>query len=125
MIEPQKLLISIGTNVDHEEKMAFAKKYLRGLFSTIVFTNDIWTDPINIVSDRFLNCLALTTTKHGLKQMERALKQIEKKCGDSKSKRSENIIAIDIDILQYGNQRLNEEDWNREYIQALIKELAI
>lgn len=124
MVESHQLFISIGTNINQEEKLSLAKNMLRGLFTNIVFSSEIWTEPIGIQTDEFLNCIAMASTKHGLKQIERALKQIERRCGDTKSKRTENIISMDIDILQYGDEKFHVEDWKRDYVTKLMKELT-
>jgi len=32
-------------------------------------------------------------------------------------------VRIDIDILQYDEERLHVEDWNRPYVEKLLKQL--
>ena len=122
MIGQHRLIIAIGSNTDHEENMIKAKKLLSSLL-TISYTSEMWTTPEGINSDKFLNCLGLAETKHGIKQLERAFKQIERRCGDAKSKRNRGTIVMDIDILQYDQEKLHKQDWSRDYIQKLMKEI--
>lgn len=89
---------------------------------SIIFTECVWTEPIGIKSDKFLNCLAFTHTQHKLEYLCMALKHIEQACGNSKRARTNNIVKMDIDILKYGDITLHTDDWNRKYIADLIKE---
>lgn len=125
MEKKSAILLALGSNHDAELNMENAKGMLQHLFKGVVYSSCIWTDPINIESNKFLNCLALAESTHNLKQLEMALKQIEKKCGDSKSKRRMNIIRMDIDVLEYRGAIYHEKDWDRPYIKELMGELNI
>jgi 2-amino-4-hydroxy-6-hydroxymethyldihydropteridine diphosphokinase len=123
MTEQKELILSLGTNCDQEKTISKAQEKLRGMFGQdIIFTECIWTEPIGITSDKFLNCLAFTHSSHKLKYLHKALKHIEKTCGSSKRARTNNIVKMDIDILKYGSLTLHAEDWERKYIIKLIKE---
>lgn len=123
MNKTHELIISIGTNVDHDLNMTLAKRALLTLLPDMTFTTEKWTIPVDAESDKFLNCLALATTRHGAKQIVRAFKQIERKCGDTKGKRSKGTITVDIDILKYDDEIFHKEDWQRGYIRALMREI--
>jgi 2-amino-4-hydroxy-6-hydroxymethyldihydropteridine diphosphokinase len=43
------------------------------------------------------------------------LKQIEQE-----TQRTKQYVTIDLDLMQYDNQRYHLEDWQRPYIQNLI-----
>lgn len=123
MNKTHELIISIGTNIDHDLNMTLAKRALLTLLPDMTFTTEKWTNPVDAESDKFLNCLALATTRHGAKQIVRAFKQIERKCGDTKGKRSKGTITVDIDILKYDDEIFHKEDWQRGYIRALMREI--
>lgn len=119
-----RLLIALGSNSDHEECMKKAKDMIAGLFgNNVVFTKTMWTSPVGIKSDMFLNCLALTRTELDFIQTERALKGIEASCGNTKEYRMMNIVKMDIDILLFGNDIFHAEDWERGYVKELVGEL--
>ena len=118
-----ELVISLGSNDRQETNMIIAKQLLEQLFGDIQFTKSVWTNPIGIESDRFLNCLAIAHTKHREPQIKSALKRIEIRCGDTRAFRSINIVRMDIDILLFDGQRLHAEDWQRPYIKNLMKEI--
>lgn len=115
--------MSLGSNCDQEESMSAAKEKLRSMFGDdITFSECVWTEPIGIESDKFLNCLAFTHTSHKLEYVCKAVKHIERGCGNRKRARTSNIVKMDIDILKYANQILHESDWSRKYITELMKE---
>ena len=118
-----EIVISLGSNDRQETNMIIAKQLLEQLFGDIQFTKSVWTNPIGIESDRFLNCLAIAHTKHREPQIKSALKRIEIRCGDTRAFRSINIVRMDIDILLFDGQRLHAEDWQRPYIKNLRKEI--
>jgi len=33
------------------------------------------------------------------------------------------VVRMDVDLLLYNGERYHEEDWNRSYIQTLMKEI--
>ena len=83
----------------------------------------MWTEPIGIESDKFLNCLAYVNTSHTINQIRRTLRQVEIKCKDTKTLRKKNTVNLDIDILLHGKTVFHEEDWHRDYIIKLLKEI--
>ncbi len=116
------VILAIGSNTEQNVSFSKAERHLKALFPGIVFSTQMWTNPIGMQSDMFLNELAFIRTMHGQMQIIRALKQLERKCGSVKAERSKNIIRIDIDVIQFNDIRLKEEDWEREYVKTLIKQ---
>ena len=96
---------------------------LRSFFPGISFSRMLWTEPIGIASDRFVNALALADMDREQEEVERILKQIEKECGRTREEKMRNIIRLDLDLLQWGAVRLREQDWERDYIRLLLQEM--
>ena len=44
--------------------------------------------------------------------------------GSTNEDRKKNVVVIDIDLLQFDNERRKTDDWDRDYIQLLYKELC-
>lgn len=123
MGERKQLILSLGSNCDQHEAMSAARLKLRELFGDdIVFSRLMWTKPIGIKSGKFLNCLGFTHTSHKLEYVNKAMKNIERTCGNRKRARANNIVKMDIDILKYGEQTLHEEDWTRMYVIKMMEE---
>ena len=123
MTKENYIIISIGSNCNQKENISFAKKKLAGMLGEQTsFTRDMWTEPVGIQSEKFINCICISTTRHTLLQLTKAFKQLEKKCKRSKKNDLISKIPLDIDILLYGNQRYHEKDWERQYIQELLND---
>lgn len=123
MTKENYIIISIGSNYNQKENISFAKKKLAGMLGEQTsFTRDMWTEPVGIQSEKFINCICISTTRHTLLQLTKAFKQLEKKCERSKKNELISKIPLDIDILLYGNQRYHEKDWERQYIQELLND---
>ena len=124
MAENKKLILSLGSNYNHEKNITEAISLLKKMFDKddIVFSRQLWTSPIDIKSDKFLNCILFTHTSCRLDEVEKNMKELERSCGRTKEDKKENIIKIDIDILQYGDLKLHDKDWARGYVKELMKE---
>ena len=123
MTKENYIIISIGSNYNQKENISFAKKKLAGMLGEQTsFTRDMWTEPVGIQSEKFINCICISTTRHTLLQLTKAFKQLEKKCERSKKNDLISKIPLDIDILLSGNQRYHEKDWERQYIQELLND---
>ncbi len=121
-----KLFISIGSNYDQNRYVDMAKVLLYENFGgEITFSKSIWTLPIGIESDRFLNCVGLAYTSLDLKHAESAVKNIERLCGRMEGDRAMDIIRVDIDILTFDDKVIREKDFSRDYIQRLVKTLNV
>lgn len=118
-----RILIALGSNHEQEKNVAFAMERLHSFFPGISFSRMLWTEPIGIVSDRFVNALALADTDKKQEEVERILKQVEKECGRTREEKMRNIIRLDLDLLQWDTVRLREQDWERDYIRLLLQEM--
>lgn len=118
-----RILIALGSNHEQEKNVAFAMERLHSFFPGISFSRMLWTEPIGIASDRFVNALALADTDKEQEEVERILKQVEKECGRTREEKMRNIIRLDLDLLQWGTVRLREQDWERDYIRLLLQEM--
>ena len=52
------------------------------------------------------------------------LKDIEAQMGSVSEERKKGIVKIDIDLLQFDGTKRKADDWGRDYIQLLLKELS-
>lgn len=99
-----KAIISLGSNINQVENIAKAKEILQGLLHGISFTEAQWTEPVGVVSDKFLNCLGIFDTELTKEELKRMFKEIERKMGDSHENHQKAIVLIDIDLLNLGEE---------------------
>ncbi len=115
-----RFILALGCNVDHEKNVSRTIKLLRQEFSIDFESRHLWTEPIGIDSDKFLNCIVAGSTTRNKNGLSLLLKDIERQCGRNAQDKANNIIRMDIDMLSYDNLRIHENDWQRDYIQTLI-----
>ena len=116
------MIISLGSNENQEANLAKAREQLTQLLAEVHFTSAIWTEPIHSIRQEcYLNQLCQGTTTFGEGLLCEVLKEIEKRLG--RTKNEDGIVAIDLDLLLYDNQRHHLRDWDRSYVKDLINEL--
>ena len=116
------VIISLASNENQEANMAAAREQLAQLLSEVHFTSAIWTEPVNCSRKKtYLNQLCKGTTVFGEGLLCEVLKETEKRLG--RTHNEDGIVTIDLDLLQYDNQRYHLRDWERNYVKNLISEL--
>ncbi len=106
-----KITISLGSNTEQEQHIEEAIERLKTMFSDITFTQPQWTEPVGVVSDRYLNCLANFTTSLPLQQLVQLLKDVETAMGDTHENHKQGIVLIDLDVIKYGDKEVKKIAW--------------
>ena len=118
------VILSLAANRYQKSNLAKARQRLGEVLTNIHYTTEQWTEPLSTKRrDPYLNQLAQGQTELGLEELNRRLKQIETDFGRTPEKRQRGIGPIDLDILQYGDQRHHERDWQRPYVADLLGQL--
>lgn len=131
MKEPlaKRVIISLGTNKCHKENMSLATRMLGEIISDMKYSSEMWTEPIGMrhetATNKFLNMLISGLCTQTRDELHKALKHIEKVCGRTNAEKKNGIIRMDIDILKYGDIIEHTNDWQRNYIKTLIKDISI
>lgn len=120
----RKIIIALGSNTEQEAHVGLAMEMLRRHFGKMRFSRKMWTQPIGIRSDLFLNVLAEADVCMPVEEVTRRLKDIEVVCGRCQEEGESTKVEIDIDLLLYGSEKYHESDWQREYVQELLQEMA-
>lgn len=119
-----KVLLSLASNRFQKSNLAKARVCLSKVISQVSYTSELWTEPMSSTRhELYLNQLAVGQTDLPLDELNQRLKAIETNLGRTAQKRQLGIVPIDIDILQYEDQRLHERDWQRPYVTRLLDEL--
>ena len=121
--ELHKVIISLASNDHQEQHLEAARQQLTLLLSDLHFTTEHWTDPVhNLYPAQYLNQLCEGTTTFSASLLEEVLKEIEKRLG--RTKNEDGIVAIDLDLMLYDDERHHLRDWERHYIKDLLGELS-
>lgn len=120
-----KIVVALGSNVNQEAHILQAKEMLEATFDDMEFGTSVWTEPIGVSSDKFLNVIGVGYTNVNKERTILALKNMEHRCGRRTAESRKGIIVLDIDLLLFGSERLHEGDWNRGYIKNLLLQLGV
>ena len=89
------IIISLASNINHEANLEAARTHL--------------------------NQLCEGTTALGPELLSEVLKELEKRQG--RTHNEDGIVTLDLDLMQYDDDRYHLRDWERSYIKDLINEL--
>lgn len=117
------VIIALGTNTDREQNICYAIRQIEQMVTDITCSNKLWTKPIGLTSDKFINMLITGNCSMDLATLTQATKQIEHNCGRTTDDIKSGIVRLDIDILEYDNTKLHSDDWKRDYMQVLLKDI--
>lgn len=119
------VILCLGSNTDCEANLKSAVGLLRGYFGTIRFSEAAYTEPVGLPgSGVFLNQVAVAGTEASQEEVERALKDMEKRLGRMPDSKQKGQIPIDIDLLFWNGTILKPADWEKEYVQLLFRSVA-
>lgn len=117
-----EVIISLASNEQAETHLAKARELLKMLIHDLVFTQEKWTEPVHTIrKSPYLNQLCKGTTELGPNLLSEVLKETERRLG--RTHNEDGIVVIDLDLMQYDDQRHHLRDWDRDYIKNLINEL--
>ena len=119
------VLISLASNNEQENNLSEARKALTQVLISPDYTPAIWTEPYGKKEGAlYLNQLVCAQTDLDNDELNDRLKDIEKTQGRDEEARRQGLVPIDLDLLQYDQQRFHLRDWQRPYIQQLLPKLS-
>ena len=120
-----KVILSLASNRFQAKNLSRARQCLEEIFSDLRYSREHWTEPVGNAKrrDAYLNQLATGTTTLDEQTLNERLKQMELSFGRTQAKRLLGIVPIDLDILQYDDERRHQLDWQRPYVTELIGDL--
>ena len=119
------IIISLASNFNQEANLEAARAQLTQLLTEAHFTSAKWTKPFGVIDhgqcSMYLNQLCKGTTAFGFNLLNEVLKETEKRQG--RTHNEDGIVTLDLDILQYDDEKFHLRDWTRNYVKDLINEL--
>lgn len=116
--------ISIGSNEQRKDNLAFARRRLSELFPGIRFSKEEETKPLFFRRPNlFSNQVACFTSACRAEEVVLQLKAIEREAGRTVEEKKQEIVRLDIDLLICDETVYKPEDLKRDYICRALKEL--
>ena len=113
-----KVLIAIGSNERQSVNVQWASERLSQLLDNIRLSSRLWTTDVKGSGRWYMNRLAAGNTLLTVPELEQQLKQLERATG-----RNQERVTLDLDLMQYDNDRYHLNDWPRPYIQRLLPDM--
>ena len=107
----QQVFVSIGSNIDPRNNMEEARIILGDLFDC-TFSGLYETRAEGFEGNAFVNSVVGFETDLQLIELRDKLKQIEKKMGRTDNQKGMSDRIIDLDILLYGDQVIQDGDFD-------------
>ncbi len=117
------VVMALGTNSDSEVNMMSALEQLGRVICVTARSRLVWTEPVGMVSGPFLNCMLRAATRLTLGELVLLAKRVERHCGRTAEDKAKGVVSIDVDIMEYDGQKLHPDDWQRDYIKSLYREI--
>ena len=119
-----RAVIGLGSNIHPEENIRRAKEAIAGEFTLIKSSSFVETEPVGFKEqDRFLNGALLVETESDASSLKSWLKELESKLGRVNTDNRYGPRTIDLDILVWNGEVVDEEVYEREFLRKSIKEL--
>ena len=134
------VLISLAANVNPKKNLCNARKALAQVLSQTVYTEELWTEPCSPIPSLpsndakqqdasrkegrqrlYLNQLVSAETTLSTEQLNQRLKEIEVQMGRTPEHRRQRLVPLDLDLMEYDGERHHLPDWQRPYMQLLLK----
>ena len=109
------VLIALGSNYHQSAHIQWASQRLSTLLNDVTMSPVLWTPDIHGRGLWYMNRLLWGKTMLSSTQLTTLLKHIEQE-----TQRTKQHVTIDLDLMQYDQQRHHLDDWERPYIQLLL-----
>ena len=107
----QQVFVSIGSNIDPRNNIEEARIILGNLFNC-TFSGLYETEAEGFEGNDFINSVVGFETDLQLIELRDKLKQIEKKMGRTDIQKGMSDRIIDLDIILYGDQVIEDDDFD-------------
>lgn len=119
-----EVVIGVGSNIDPESNIKEAKKAVELTHDLIKTSSFIETEPIGCKNqNNFLNGAFLIETEMDTLTLKSWLKNLEEKLGRVKSENKNGPRTIDLDIIIWNREVVDNEVYERKFLLNSINEL--
>lgn len=120
-----RVIVSIGSNIDPDEHIRRMLDILRAESCLIGVSEFVRTKPIGIENQPdFVNGAALIETPLDRPELTRYLKSVEDRLGRDRSQARFGPRTIDLDIVVWNNQVVDDDYHTRDFIRKAAASLG-
>ena len=121
----KKVYIALGSNISPEKHIPLAIQALNKLFGGLEAYSSIWQTPaVGSDGPDFLNAIVLIQSEFTSDALKKdILRPLEVKMGRKRIKDKNASRTIDLDVLIYEDQLLDEEVWQQVHMAVPLAEI--
>ena len=119
-------IIVLGSNIEPQKNIGLAKRLIFERFQVLRESRFLKTKPVGLVNQPdFINGALLIETELECELFRFDLKEIEYRMGRTKNiSKSYGPRIIDVDVLVWNDQVVNQDFYEREFVRDFVLELA-
>ncbi len=122
--EMNTVVVGAGSNIDPEDNIRLAREEISLETDLISSSKFIFTKPVGCVEqDDFLNGAFLIKTRKDESGINEVLKNIEIKLGRKKAASKDAPRTIDLDVLIWNGQVIDQDVYSRNFLRDAVLEL--
>ena len=119
-----KVILGLGSNIDPENNIKKAKELITQKFTVLGKSQFTQTKPIGYLNqDDFINGTIYIETALTLNKLKTVLKTIEQELGRSASTIKSGPRTIDIDIIVFNEQVVDQDFYTRDFLKKSTLEI--
>jgi len=118
------VLVGMGSNIDPENNLLQAAAALKAEFGAVVFSSVFRSAAVGMDGDDFLNACCLFECALEQSQLRRRMKELEDAQGRDRSRGSWKPRTIDLDVLMFGGEVIDEELYQYAHAYVPASELV-
>lgn len=123
-MKSNRVVIGMGSNIRPEEHIRQAKAAIESVHEILKVSSFIKTEPVGYKDqDRFTNGALLIKTDMDAAELKEWLIKLENKLGRMKTENKNGPRTIDLDILVWNGEVVDDEVNEREFLKDSIHEL--
>ena len=116
-------LIGMGSNIDPEKYLTDAAYEMRTRFSACSFSSVYRSKAVGMEGDDFLNACCLIENVPSRTELVRWFKDMEDRCGRDRSEGSWKPRTLDLDLIIYGDEVLDDDLFRYPHVYVPASEL--
>ena len=113
-----EVLIGMGSNIEPEKNLLAAATALRGQFGSALFSSVYRSAPVGMQGSDFLNACCWLESDMQAAEIKACLKAMEDAQGRDRSEGSWQPRTLDLDMLMYGGEVVDDELY--QYAHAYV-----
>lgn len=119
-----RALIGMGSNIDPEKHLQRASKDIKQYFPGVVYSKVYQSSPVGMNGDDFLNACCLLSAVPAKEELFKWLKLLEDKYGRDRSEGSWKPRTLDLDLVMYGDEILDDDLFRYAHVFVPASELV-